>query len=340
MTLSYKNFAKNELLTQVRNIDFGNSRMLFGLSNVITLDVKLEVNLSQLRQQADVFSREMITHRSKFDMKRILGSYQDDWLRLLHETYVYDRCKSIYYGVNSPYLFKIPENTYSFPGHAMLTHLLTNKVYQFGTNDSQPYMLYFNVIVDGSAKQILEPIFNVYSDVREGMSDVEGVYSYVNQTYETILNGLYNGKTYLDERKKNNNGSSIYEIIARNDDKIESFFSVDQFPFMNSFLDFQDSKFYFILPDDKSKPNSMRSNESLFLARALGLTCKGLTHDGNQLYKVSNRMKDVDPFSRDEMYSITGVKTELVPYSENLIVQYLGINTFKKMMSEVNSNIP
>lgn len=310
--------------------------MLFGFNNTKELTLELNCDVHQICIQADIFAREILTHRSKFDLKRILGPFQVDWLRLLHEAYVYDRIKCIYYGIQSFNLLKIPEGTYSFPGNVILMHLLVKKTFQFSTGDQQNYALYVDLKYK-KLQEILDPIFELYPDLREGMSDDINIVSYVNVVSESILKGLNNAKEFLKSKSKNGD-SSLFEIIPMNSSDIDKFLIEDSNPVINSFLSKDGKKFFFILPYDKSSNDALRFNESLFLSRALGITSTQLYEGDNPFYKVANRDNLSDPFAREEVYAVTGLKSEIVPLSQARISEYLGINSFKAEIMKVKES--
>lgn len=329
MPLSYKNYATNLILNDLRNIRFANNEMLFDKNNTIDFNVKLQLDVEHISNQADVFAREIKTNRGKIDLKRFLGQYQRDWLRMLHEAYVYDRIRAIYYGLYSNRMNGFPDDVYSFPGNILLMNLINKQNFNFGTNDSQPYNLYLNLTYESDVTKIFKEIFETYPRLKEGMSDIKGVYSYVNSDNETILKGLYYASQYNKSRGNDkNNTKTFYEMAKLNDENIEMFTLGDSNPITNSFLSLDFKKFFFIFPDNQSGPLSMRNNESLFISRALGFSREQLTIDDNDFFKVAKRDISSDSFCRDEVYSVTGLSTNIVPYSEEQIKEYLSIDSW------------
>lgn len=337
MTLSYKNYSTHTILNKLRDIRYGSGEMLYGLYNIIERTIQFSTtDITHLSHEADLFARELLSHRSLIDFKRILGQHQDDWQRQLHEAFVYDRCRAIYYGLNLRNMDKLREGKYSFPGHILLFHLLNEASYNFSTSDSQPFFLYLNLEF-GKTKELLDPIFNVYPDLKNGLSDNDQRISYVNTACETVLTGLYNSKVFMNTRGKNI--PTIFEIKDMTDSTLESItLSSDSNPILNSFLGQEGKRFYFLNTD--SGPGKMRFNESLFITRALGFTGKQLDIDENVFYTVSKRDTDCDPLTKDDLYAITGLKTDLIPYSTEQIKKYLGINTFKERLNGGNSTTP
>jgi hypothetical protein len=326
MSLSYRNFSMNEILKQFRNIRYAQGEMLFGFENSLELKLDLQLELSQVSMQADVFSREMMTHRSKFDFKRFLGPYDVDWQKILHECYVYDRSKAIYYGLNSNNIMEFP-STISFPGNILLANVLKKKNFQFSTDDSQPVSLFVSVTSKKDARTILDPIFDRYPDLKEGMSDIPGVVSYVNVNYEGVLRGLFNAKTYLDTNSKKGQGAAtLFEINNLTNKDANFMLNEDSNPLLNSFLNEDHDNFSFILPTEKSGPMALRFNESVFISRALGFTSEGISVSGNSFYSTVPRNKDYDRFVRDEVYSVTGLKSEIMPYTTEQILQYINVD--------------
>lgn len=327
--LIYKNFSRDIILKDFRNLRYANSEMYYGFNNSISLEMKLVIDPVQICLQADVFAREMLNHKGKIDFKRFLGPYQIDWPRLLHNVYVYDRIKCIYYGLNMTSMSKLPENMHSFPGNILLAHLISKNNFRFDLRDEQPFSFFVKLVYETS-KNYFDPIFSEYPELKQGMSDNSRIISYVNIEYEPILQGLYYSKEYLDSKMSNREGkNSLYEIYELNSTKIEAFTSGDNNPVANSFLNEEGNKFFFVIPPNESKPQALRHNASVFLPRAVGLRSSQLVLEENNFYKVAKREDSSDIFTRDEMYSITGLKSEIIPYSLEQIEEYLGIDSFE-----------
>lgn len=336
MALSYKNHSTDYILNKLRDIRYGSSEMLYGQYNIIERKIKIMTDVQQLGHQADLFARELLSHRSIIDFKRILGQHQDDWCRQLHEAYVYDRCRAIYYGLNQRNIDKLREGKYSFPGNILLYRFLSDMNYNFSTSDSQPFFLYLNIEV-GSQKELLDPILDVYTDLRDGLSTNERIISYVNTLNETILNGLYNSKVFMNSRSRNL--PTLFEIKDMTDENIAAItLSNDSNPILNSLLSEDGRKFFFI--NTSSSPGNMRFNESLFITRSLGFVGKQLEIDENVFYTVSKRDTDSDSLCKNELYAISGVKTDLVPYTNSQIRAYLGINTYKGRLNGGTESTP
>lgn len=326
MVLTYKNLATDEILNQFRNLNYALGNMLFGSGNNITLNLELITTMEQFTLQADVFARELLTHKSEFDFKRVLGPDTQIWRRELHIVYIYDMLQAIYYGLNSRYRMGFPKDTNSFPGFALLANLLAENSFNFGTNDNQPYSLYVNVECNESFRQIITPFFQFYPELNIGISGSPNNYSYVNPRYESIKNGLANGKIYMEGNRNSRFSSSnpLFEMKSYNDDTIKKTLSEQSFPFANSFLNENKDKFYFILQTVNSKPHALRYNESVFVSRAIGLSSKGnLSTEGNNYYNEVLRDVTYDPFTKDDVYSITGLKSEMSPLSATEIRKYL-----------------
>jgi hypothetical protein len=82
-----------------------------------------------------------------------------------------------------------------------------------------------------------------------------------------------------------------------------------------------------MLPTQDSKPEALRFNESLHCGRAVGFRRDQFILESNSFYKVATR-RDPDFLTREEVYSITGLKSEMVPSSMEQIKYYLGINSY------------
>lgn len=355
MALQYMNYSSNHILEQSRNIRYANGAMLFGFYNTINVELELTLDVQQLFIQADVFARQILLHRSSFDLKRFLGQYQVDWQRLLMEAYVYDRLKAIYYGVNSINMHDLPSGLVSFPGNIMLSRILAKRTFNHSLNDSQPYSLFITLNSSIDLETFFEDVFTICPDLRQGFSTTEGVYTYVNSQCETILRGLYNGKIYLDS-KKNKGGnnsksdgkketSDLFEMYEFDTDKFDQKMLQDSFPYMNGLMKTGFKSWFFYLSDSDSGPMALRFNESVFLGRAIGLTISDNVNVlNNNMYTTAPRNYENDPFTRDEVYSITALKSELTPYTMDEIRHYLGINSYVNVNNDNgmggNTNTP
>lgn len=329
MVLSYKNNSSNHILNKLIDVRYSNRQMLFGFDNNITITYGFDIDVMQIALQADIFSRQMYSYRSLFDFKRFLGSYQDDWLRLLHEAYVYDRVRCIYYGLNSNNLMKSPEDVVTFPGHCLMFNFLVRKTFQFSIDDSQPRSIFTGISTPNSAIEALRPVFQTYPDLEEGISQIPGVYTYFNFKYESILRGLKSGLTYLNSRKEIENSKDLFFTVNLDDQNISGMTNPMSNPILNSHLSEDCRKFYFINPVSVSGPGKMRFNESLYISRAIGMRSDQLTLESNNFYNVAVRDYTSDFLTREEVYAITGIKSEIVPYSWQQILNYLGIDTYR-----------
>jgi hypothetical protein len=327
MALIYKNLSTVEILSKYRNLRYANGEMLFGFNNILNFELALELDVQHLSLQADVFAREMLTHQGAFDFKRFLGQYREDWLRLLHEAYIYDRLKNIYYGVLSYNLMKMPEGTYSFPGNVILLHNLAKRRFEY-TNDAQPYTLQVGIMYESNIKELFKPIFDVFPDIEEGISYNVNYPSYVCSRYEAILKGLHSAKLYLEGRRNSGTPKELFSMVELNDVRIEAFVKVETNPIWNSFLNKDGSKFFFVLPQKDSTPEALRFNESLHLGRAVGMVSEQLQYSENNFYNVAPRNSLNDFMTREEVYAITGLKSNIVPYSYEQMEQYLGFNSY------------
>lgn len=340
MAKSYKNYSSKHILEQSRNINYTNGAMMFGFYNTITVEAQLVLDTQQIFIQADVFARQILLHRSLFDLKRFLGQYQDDWQRILMEAYVYDRLKAIFYGIYSINMLDWPEGLVSFPGNILLSRLLARKTFLHTLEDQQPTSLNILIKFDDDVNKLFEDVFSVCPSLKEGFSTDNGVYTYVNSKCESVLRGLFNGNLYLRSRNNSGSNTTLYSMYEFNTDKLDSFMKQDTFPFLNGVLKGEKlNSWYFYIPDEESGPNALRFNESVFIGRGIGLSMKSnVSVENNNLLYNSKRNYDSDPFTRDEVYAITALKSEIVPYSMDVIKRYLSINSYQSQSTSGTSS--
>jgi hypothetical protein len=257
------------------------------------------------------------------------------------ESYVYDRLKAIYYGVNYSNLNEWPEGFVSFPGNILLSRLISKRTFNHFTDDQQPYSLFINVSCQTNIVSLFREIFEICPNLRDGFSDTPGFSSYVNSQCESVLRGLFNGKIYLDSKKSNGNKSEndLFQILEFDTDKYDGKFLKLGFPFINGIMHDDFKSWYFNIPDSESGVNALRFNESVYLGRAIGLSMSSnLDVLSNNMFMSAPRNYESDPFTKDEVYAVTGLKSELIPYSMDDIKKYLSIDTFRIQSQNLGGN--
>jgi hypothetical protein len=192
MVLMYKNLSTDRLLKQFRNIRYASGDLLFGFQNNVIYDYSLRVSIIQLSLQADIFSQQMMGYRSQIDYKRMMGAYSEDWPRLLHETYIYDALKNIFYGIYSVYNPYLPDNSFSFPGNIWRRKILEKTTFQYSTNDKIPFSLQVNVNFERDFELLCGHILDSYPRLRDGLTISGNTYRYSNFACEAVLLGLHN----------------------------------------------------------------------------------------------------------------------------------------------------
>lgn len=338
-SMEYKNYVTDHHLKQYRNSNYANIKMLYGFENKIIRDLDVTVDLRQLQTQADIFQRQMIANKTSFDFKRVLGPFTQDWPRLLHEVYIYDRLKCLYYGLFSNFISSFPNNSYSFPGNILLMQILKERQFSFEVADTQPYYEYVNVKNSKDFKELSKEVFENYPEIRMGISDNPNIFVYQNEFYEGILTGLHHAKLYMETRKVGGT-KDLFKIYKMDSSEIEEFLKSDSNPIANSFLSEDGEKFYFSLPTNSSNENSLRHNESVFFARAVGIVGSQLYVNENPLYFVAPRKPFTDDLTCNEMYSITGLKSDMITLDAESISSYLTINSYVSKQSGGTTSEP
>jgi hypothetical protein len=303
----------------------------------LNVEFELGFDVEHVLLQADLFSRELLTHKTRFDFKRIFGHRSDDWYKEILKLYIYDALKSIYYGLNANKFRDFPDRVYSFPGNALRMALIKTNQFQFHTKGELPYHIYLRIKTK-NFDEYSRDFFKMFPDLNEGVSNDSNFPAYLNSKYEGYITGLFNAFTFLESQKGTSSKlPGLYEVISLFDPKLTSFLQESSFPFMNSFLSKDLRKFNFILPSEFiSSPETMKFNYSLFIGRAIGLVSNQIYVDDNPLYKMVNR-QERDVYAKYEMHSITGLKTELLPYSFEHIITHLGIVEVVTKVRETNS---
>jgi hypothetical protein len=166
-----------------------------------------------------------------------------------------------------------------------------------------------------------------------------GNYTYVNSFCEVVLKGLLNGKIYLQSRDKDKNKFNLFEIYQFDTDALDSSTLKDSFAIANGVMHEDFDKWFFYLPDSQSGPEALRFNESIFIGRALGITMSSnFDVSGNYMYSSAARNYTSDAFTRDEVYAVTAVRSELTPYSMEEIRHYLGINSYRNDANDIGGS--
>lgn len=335
MALSYKNLAFDELVTVFRDLKYANLDLLYGFENSITLTLALAVDVGQLRAQADVWTQGIDKYRSIFMLKKYISARPSEWSQMLHETYVYDRLKCIFYGKNFNSIGKLPVNVNSFPGNVLLMHAIGRGVFKFEQKDSQPFSMTVVLNCEADFNDLIQPVLDMYPNISVGLTNSVNSRTFYNSTYERILTGLSNDRAYILSRrgrgsnpkgsKQSTQSESTFEITFLTDDRIPAFLNQETNPFSNSFLNKDLTRFYYNSPYNLSGPEAMKYNESVFITRALCFTGSNISYEGNSFYRSVRRNNLNDYLTRDEVYAVTGLKTEAIPRAENDMNSYLDI---------------
>lgn len=327
MALSYKNLSTDTIMEENRFLNYFSGNMLYSQNNIVMLTFVLMIDPQQWALQADIWSRQVMLFRSDFDFKRFLGSDYELWQQKLHLTFIYTKLKAIFYGSKANFTHEWPKDTVNFPGNVLLAHCLRDGVYQFHIEDQQPMNLYISLKLEDTFEVSTKGIFEAYPELKQGLSISGNNFSYVNVMCESILRGLSNGRDFLMSRNNKNRSMNMYELYSYDDENVSKFLKKDSNPFANSCLSTDFKEFKLIIPRDNTSPKTIKFNESLFLSRALGFTCDDLpSFEGNNVYKVIKRDYYEDVFTKDEVYSITGIKSDMVPYTNDEILDYLNLN--------------
>lgn len=317
--LQYSNLSTNFILNQFKHINYASNQSQFGFGNILTHNIEFTIDNVQIGLQADVFSREILTNKSTIDFKRFLGSDSQDYQRLITEAYIYSFAKAVYYGTNNISVNNYPKDSYCFPGHALLSRFLSDTVYSFHIGEETSFSLYVNISYDNEDNRLLKQIFCIAPDLEEGLSRINNVFTYRNVRYETVLKGLHQAL-----RKKNEGKTSEqkFYVTTFDDPAIDSFTLNDSNPIVNSALSPKGEKFYFINPVSTVQ---MKQNESLFIGRALGFNHQGLETFENKYFTCIPRNAYADHLITDEVYAITGLKSQLTSYTYKQLQEYLNV---------------
>lgn len=324
MKVSYKNKSTDLIIGKSVNLIYGASNSTYGL-NYVNLDFQLVIDIDHLRQQADVFSREIMTLKPRIQFKRFMGDNYESWVGLLHESFIYSYALCVFYGINEKNLLNFSNTGYVFPGHLVLTRLLFEGNYQFHSRDDKfiPFSFFAKVEHSIDAESVLKPIFDVYPNIKDGFTSGKNP-SFMSFIHETVLKGLYDASVFLKSNK--NYGGQLFDVVPLNSEEFKSVTSDLNNPLCNGFLSLDGKQFHFIDVNYSSREN-IRFNESIFLTRAIGLRSSGLTVVENNFYNVVQRDPSYDRLVKDDVYAILGLESVLSPYSMQQIQHYLGIIT-------------
>jgi hypothetical protein len=334
--LTYKNHSTDVILQKYVNILSANGTNTYMSSNIIEMSYKLVVDVEHASQCADVFARQIYTLRGKCDFKRFLGANDRKWLYLLHCSYIYSYLKCVYYGMCYNEIVSLPEDNIAFPGHVLLLHMLRRQRFQFNSTGSFTSSLYGKIESDYTLKDFLEPFFSTYPELGEGISQINNIYTYSNSRFEAILKGLYDALTYLNS-KRDNSDKNLFQMNKINDSQIVQFLSPESNPLFNGHLNKTGDKYFFILPKDGVVNDNLHFNESMFLTRAVDLRSSQLVTSQNPYYIFANRIQ-IDFMIREDVYAVTGLESNMMPYGENQVMDYCNVSTDELIGEEIRRN--
>lgn len=335
-SLSYKNESTDYILREIRAIDYAETGILYDYGNLVQMVFTLSLDLVQLSKQADIFSRHMMSNRGDVEFKRFMGSKDSRWNELLYKAYIYDRLKCIYYGLNSQSISDYPSTSYSFPGNILLMRMLNKRVFNFSIIDGVSYNMTVTIDWEKDKKisDFFKPFFDEYPDLAEGLCDIPNAVSYQNTQYEAVLKGLYNARDYIRSKisRNGNKSKDFFEIYEMNTDKITSFLSEESIPIVNSFLGPNgDKEWYFTTCGSAKAFEGLRFNESIWFSRAVGLISKQLEEHGNPMFRKV-KIKEDNADTKNELHAITGIRSNLEPFSQEQIKGYLNVLDVEELL--------
>jgi hypothetical protein len=320
--LTFENFASKEILSRYRDIRFSLDKLQNGGSeNFLNRTSNIVIDTVQITLQADVFRSGVLSFGSKLYLKKVFGAERGDWGRQIVETYVYDRLRCLFFAYFGTKIKNLP-NTKCFKGNSILRELIERQSFRFQEGNNNKMIISNDVVLQDDFIESLEDALDVFPNLRNGLRYDSRTGMWTNPIYDGFLEGLYdemvnfkNNRDYLDSDK-----DAMYEMTTlTNDSILDQILKEKSNPILNSFLSPDSDKFYFIFPQNQANDNSIEWNESIFLARAIGVRSDSYCYEDNQYYVSVDREIVGDKLTRFDVYAITGLKTEALPLSPEQI---------------------
>jgi len=329
--LTYSNYGSKIIISKRRDTRFASDRLHnAGPENHIQRILKAILDINQIAMQADIMSRAILGLGSDVYLKKVFGAERPDWARQLSECFVYDRVRCFFYAFFNTRIDSIPD-VRCFKGHLALHKFVASQNITFTEGSDNTMSISTIVVTQEDFIEVLEELLNYWPNLRYGLSYKVGKPHWNNPILEGFLNGLYSEMTNImsDKNVSQSTKDLMFEMTnLTNDSFMDQIVKESANPILNSYLSEDGKEFSFVNPPEISGDNSIKFNESVFLARAIGIRADELLIDSNQVYTKVPRNIDIDTMTRFEVHAITGIKSDLVPNTKEEMDRYLGFDTY------------
>lgn len=338
MQLNYKCLIQAAFAQIHQDIKYLADSTGYSGNNTYNVNLVWDPSFQNLQIQAYNFAITLNAHRDKVDIKRFFGTKTDRWMTYSYQMFIYSYYKSAFYGAYYSECSYNPENANVFMGHAVLSECLAKNSFSWFSSDSMfPLNILCTINYKGDRDKIFDDMEEKYPFLKNSMSRVAGSYYFFNPLFEGGLNALKyqcssdkssvvfesddgfeessmeseNGRRTPPSRRRGARKSSnfVIEIESLRNENVLSSVTSDMFPLANSFNNTAGDRSYFI---HNVTGQSLRWNCSMFIGRAVGMTSATVpVIEGNLMY-TSVAKKAFDHLVAEELYSVTGIKTEVL----------------------------
>lgn len=343
---SFVNFAKANLLKSQSTLDVLSGASISDQKR-ISYNFTIDINFDDLSKQASIFS-DNYAIVGYIDFSKLFGTRDVELIKYkLYQAYIYDRCKSIFNGLNYNFITKGDSLGVGFAGHCALFNLLRSPNFNLIISDDLQVQCNFDIYSSQYYKTLtlnfvkafkfLKPAFDELSRSRNSCS-VPFYISEFEETLNKLRNNFYiiqhlnqgvdlsdgssNEEDKKDNKRNNKNLPIDYSsgklcIKKYGDDSYSDIVGYENNPVFNSFC-IERSNVLMYHPLNNGK--SAQYNPSFSFSKSVFIKLKSDYDDFETVskhYKSYPLTGDENWLLRYEVYAITGIKCKNSTSSSN-----------------------
>jgi hypothetical protein len=319
------------------------------------LNLKIDVSLSQLEFQANIFSENFKTH-GYINFFRVLRVREDQVKLKLKNLYIYSFVKCLHNGV---FYHRISNNSdmgFAMRGHAAYFNLLT-QTSQSGKKNETLLTYSLDVGTNNYKKALLVRLISKYpflKDYTKFTKDSLGTFPFFIQEYEAYFSYLtedYYSRDHVQQGEQdlieNSNATGRsrglrytngkLHVVRMDQKQTSSILSFNNNPLMNSFYS-ADKKKYLFIPVSAGK--SIVNNPSFFFSKANFIKLASSQPNEKKIeriYRDINVNEKLEHVVCYEVYTNTGILCSFLPVQKSNSIKVPSLDTILQYLSKLEN---
>jgi hypothetical protein len=342
----YTNYSIKDLTESYKNREF-----LIGINSVderrIFFNFEINPNFKQLEAQARTFANNYDTH-GYIKLHKVLRVNPYNVTQDLYEMYIYSYVKALYNGLYNQTINNKNTLGYVLMGHFALYSLLCSPQ-NSGIYKSFQISIKIKTFSDVHQKALITRFLTKYNFLSEGKETfIFGKESFAIKKYEAFLNRLADDhyarghviKSENSSNKANTNDNLTYDqgqlhLMNIMPDNMSEVFHFNNVPIMNSFMNYNQDKFYYI---NVKNGINCQYNPSFVFSKANFIT---LSSEQNETEIADTFYKSYsynERFNRNltgsEVHCITGITCKTIHTNDTEYVKPIDFDRIKDFINK------